>query len=353
MFDPGKRPLEPEREQPILYVGLMGFSLQQRAALEKVLTRPSGGCPAWRVGVFADADAWCVNGARISLLPDGNLRVTAGLPTEHTLNLRLEDVKRPIGFSTPLAARKFEATCTFDPASEADTHKMLRQFEGWLQPQLFRAALGALIVKRGVTLRGGSYQVRHRDTLLAVLDFRHGQAAISPTALPADLEDAIWDRQPGGASEPPERFLSCTPAQLIWTYARHSARDLLPRRYRDEVVFYRHAPRVPLSWLRDSELRLLSALSTGPGDFRTLCQRTGITEVDMARDLACLYYAGAVTSTRSKAAEPFSSRQDAAPPRATADDIDSLPDSHPNPSFEENRTVPATLDRSNRLLPGQ
>jgi len=353
MLDPGEELLEPAGEQPILYVGLMGFSLQQRVALEKIMTRQGDSGPAWRVGPFAEADAWCVNGSRISLQPDGNLRVMAGLPTEHVLSLRLEDVKRPIGFSKPLASRKFEATCTFDPASERDIQGMLRQFEDWLGPLLFRTALGALIVKKGVSLRGGNYHVRHEDTLLAVLDFRHGQAAISATASPAALAEASWDRRPDGANELPGSFLSCTPAQLIWTYARHCARDLLPRRYRDEVVFYRHAPRVPLSWLRDSELRLLSTLSTGPGDFHTLCQRTGTDESEMARDLACLYYAGAVTTTRSKASESFSSRQDSAPPRPASDNIDSIPDSHPNPSFEENRTVPATLDRINRLLSGQ
>jgi hypothetical protein len=343
MFDPGNTPLKPELEPPTLCVGMTGFSPPQRAALEKMIAQPKGGWAGWRVGPFWEADAWWVSGSRISLLPDGNLRVTAGSPTEQALTLRLQEVNRPVAFSTPLASRAFEATCTFDPASETDVHKTLLQFESWLQPLLFRSALGALIVKRGASLRGGIYHVRHGATLLAVLDFRHGKAALLPTALPIQLREAEWDRCPDGAHDLPEHFWYCTPAQLIWTHARHTVRDLLPRRYRAEVVFYRHAPRVPLSWLRDSALRLLSTLSIGPGDFQELHQRTGIAEADLASDLACLYYAGAITTTPSKAAQSaFAQHQDLSP-RAPVRESDSMPHRDTLPAFDADRTAPAML----------
>jgi hypothetical protein len=109
----------------------------------------------------------------------------AGRPQERTLTLRLEEVHRPVAFSTPLASNDLEAVCTFDPLSESAIHRVLLQFERWLQPMLFKAALGALIIERGTTLRGSIYHVMRQATLLAVLDFRHGHAAILPTAIAA------------------------------------------------------------------------------------------------------------------------------------------------------------------------
>ena len=141
-------------ERPILYVGMTGFSPQQRADLTAIVARPNGGWPIWRVGPFWEADAWWINGSRISLLPNGDLRILAGQPTEQALNLKLEEVNRPVAFSTPLAVPDFEPSCTFDPSSESSMHNVLQRFDVWLQPLLFRSALGALSLEGGTAPRG-------------------------------------------------------------------------------------------------------------------------------------------------------------------------------------------------------
>ena len=51
-----------------------------------------------------------------------------------------------MAFSTPLGSSDFVAVCTFDPGSESAIHRVLLQFDRWLQPMLFKAALGALII---------------------------------------------------------------------------------------------------------------------------------------------------------------------------------------------------------------
>ena len=112
-------------ETPTLGLGMVGFSPEQRTRLAAVIARPRPGSPQWRLVPFWEADAWWVSGTRISVLPDGNLRVSAGRPQEHALTLRLNEVNRPVAFSTPLAASHFEALCTFDPASELDIHAVL------------------------------------------------------------------------------------------------------------------------------------------------------------------------------------------------------------------------------------
>jgi hypothetical protein len=335
-------------EQPTLGLGMVGFSPEQRTALASLIAHPRPGLPSWRLVSFWDADAWWVNGSRVSVLPDGNLRVTAGRPQERTLTLRLEEVHRPVAFSTPLGSSDFEAVCTFDPGSESAIHRVLIQFDRWLQPMLFKAALGALIIERGTTLRGSIYHVTRQATLLAVLDFRHGHAAVLPTASPLDLIGAHWDRRPTGAHDLPESFALCTPAQLVWSYARHTTRDLLPARYRTEMIYYRHEPRVPMGWLRDSTLRVLSTLFTAPGDFRGLHERTEIPERALAEDLACLYYAGAVTTTPFKAAGSVQVRPQEPVPAASDDEVDSTMGRSTLPPIDAERTAPARLYQNPR-----
>jgi hypothetical protein len=335
-------------EQPTLGLGMVGFSPEQRTALASLIAHPRPGLPSWRLVSFWDADAWWVNGSRVSVLPDGNLRVTAGRPQERTLTLRLEEVHRPVAFSTPLGSSDFEAVCTFDPGSESAIHRVLLQFDRWLQPMLFKAALGALIIERGTTLRGSIYHVTRQATLLAVLDFRHGHAAVLPTASPLDLIGAHWDRRPTGAHELPGSFIPCTPAQLVWTYARHTTRDLLPARYRTEMIYYRHEPRVPMGWLRDSTLRVLSTLFTAPGDFRGLHERTEVPERALAEDLACLYYAGAVTTTPFKAAGSVQVRPQEPVPAASDDEVDSTMGRSTLPPIDAERTAPARLYQNPR-----
>jgi hypothetical protein len=249
-------------EQPTLGLGMVGFSPEQRTALASLIAHPRPGLPSWRLVSFWDADAWWVNGSRVSVLPDGNLRVTRRQAARAHPDAAARRSPPTGGFFHATGLSDFEAVCTFDPGSESAIHRVLLQFDRWLQPMLFKAALGALIIERGTTLRGSIYHVMRQATLLAVLDFRHGHAAVLPTASPLDLIGAHWDRRPSGAHELPGSFIPCTPAQLVWTYARHTKRDLLPARYRTEMIYYRHEPRVPMGWLRDSTLRVLSALFT-------------------------------------------------------------------------------------------
>jgi hypothetical protein len=300
-----------QAEQPILWVGMTGFSPQQREFLEASLVRPPG-YPRWQPSHFSDADVWWVNGAKVRLMPDGNLKVAAGLPTEHALNLNLSEVDRPVAFASPLASTDFEPKYAFDPASAPSIEAVLRQFESWLWLVRAQFTLGGQIIRRGAALRYGVYHVHQGGRLLAVLDFRQGKVAIKPRAHPVDLLQAEWDSRPIGAGGLPESFSHLTLEHLTWTYVRRSDRNMLPERYRSRLIHYRRPPGVPLRWLRDSQLILLRELFAEPGTMESLLHNTGLPAGQVERDLACLYYAGAVTTTSAKAAA-LSARQDSGP----------------------------------------
>ncbi|NPC57670.1 hypothetical protein [Caenimonas soli] len=304
----------------------------------------SAGSPSWRTCAFGDADAWFVNGQNVRVMPSGTLKVAPGLPTERALNLNLSEVDRPVAFALPLASGDIEPRCTFDPASKAATHGVLAQFEGWLRLLRVQFVLGAQLVAREAELRRGVYHVSYSGSLLAVLDLYEGKCAISPGAHPADLWEAQWDKRPVGAGATPPGFLAATPAQLAWAYVCRTDRDLLPARYVTDLIYYRHVPRVPVRWLRDSQLMLVRELSVEPATFEALRQRTGLTVRHLKQDLTCLYYATAITITRSKAAKLSVAREDSQPV-STEPGLHSLLSNEGNWEHGGDMTAPALLER--------
>jgi len=336
-------------EQPILWIGMSGFSPQQRATLDAFLERPAG-LPRWRTCGFGDADAWLVSGSRIQILPSGNLKVPPGLPTEQSVKLDLSEVDRPVAFATPLSSMELEPRCTFDPTAQASVHGVLLQFETWLRLVRTQFVLGSQIIRIGAQLRHGIYHVSSRGHLLAILDFREGKAAVSPRAHPFDMHEAQWDRRPPGARDVPEGFVPTSPAQLAWTYVRRTDRDMLPARYRAETIYFRGAPHVPMRWLRDSQLMLLRELSREPGTLSSLRQHTGFASAQMDHDLTCLYYAGAITTTKTKAKASHRTACDNSQPQSSGPGLESLLHGEEDTHYASDPTAPAQLDHEHGLI---
>lgn len=284
-----------------------------------------------------------VNGAKTRMTPEGNIRVSPGQPSERTLRLHWTDIKRPVAFSSPLASPELQPRLTFDAVSPADVHAVLREFETCLEPLRAQFALGMELIRRGTELRHGVFHISRQGRLLAVLDLRKGRAGLSPSACAADFRGARWDMRPVAAAGVPEGFIKTTPAQLAWTYARRTEHDVLPSRYRTRVIFLRGAPKVPLSWLTDTQLLLLRHLWREPCSASSLHARTGLKPDAMGRDLACLYFAGAITTTPAKA-RATNTRQDSVPP-SIGPGVQSMFDEGPRP-FAADDTVPATLNRT-------
>ncbi|AMO22226.1 hypothetical protein [Ramlibacter tataouinensis] len=284
-------------EQPVFGLGLSGFAPGEKKELESRLASRAGR-PRWRFGAFAEADAWWINGARVRLMPDGMLRIAPGLPNEKALRLDLAAVDRPVAFATPLALAEPGSHRQFDPRSPLSIEQTLLQFDAWLRQARAQFVLGARIVEAGEQFDGGVYHVSHENRLLAVIDFEQRRAAFMPRAHPVALWEARWSRRPTGAHDLPESFAPTTPAELAWMYARHSERNLLPSRYRHRTIHYRRVPRVPLRMLRDSQLQILNELATGGLTLDELEVRTAWPRQRLERDLACLYFANAITTAQ-------------------------------------------------------
>lgn len=296
-------------EQPVLWLGLAGFSARQGEKLAAMLSGTRAGWPVWQVSPFAEADAWWVNGSAVTLVQDGTLRVRGDGGTA-PFQLNMHEIDRPVAFASPLPPESFEPKYTFNPASEKSALGVLQHFEGWLRPLRAQFALGSQLMAREARLKPGVYHVSQKGTLLAVVNLRDWQVGLSPTARPIDFDEAQWDKRPDSAAGIPEKFVRVSLTQLMWAYSQRTANDVLPKRYRAGTIYYRRPPRLPMRWLKDSHLLLLRELSTGPGNLENLRQRTGLDAARLGRDLASLYFAGSITSTKSNAAAGARARED-------------------------------------------
>jgi hypothetical protein len=195
-----------------------------------------------------------------------------------------------------------EPLASFDLASPSGIQAALLALDTSLRAERAQFVLGSHIVQRGVQLRHGIFHVCRDGKFLAVLDFLRGKAGLAPDLHPVDAWDAEWHRRPAGAGDVPDNFVPATIAELAWAYLRRTDRDLLPARYRSALLSFRQPPRVPLRLLRDSQLLLLRELACKPATMESVGRRVGSAGPGLAHDLSCLYYAGAITTTPSKAA---------------------------------------------------
>lgn len=286
-------------ELPVLRLGLAGFSADEQDQLSAVLRQVSMG--TWQLAKFADSDAWAVNGARVQVLPDGTVRVASGVPGGRSLHLDLQDVDRPVAFGLPLNPRQLEPLDTFDAGSAPSVGAVLEKFEAWLRPLMAQFCLASRILEQESVLGPGVHHVVANGVLIAVVDMR-GEIGVRPTASVIDFENAVWHARPAAANAIPEQFVRTSLAQLMWQYAVRTSRDVLPKRYRTGQLYFRRPPRLPQRLLTDAHLLLLRELAGAPDDFQGLQQRTGLGATALARDLAALYFVGAITTNAKRAA---------------------------------------------------
>jgi len=111
---------------------------------------------------------------------------------------------------------------------------------------------------------------------------------------------------------------------------------------------------VPLHMLRDSQLLILFELSVRGAHLGELERRTALTRTRLEHDLACLYYAKALTTDERRAATPRSEFKNAAV-EATSSGIDRssrLWDESVGPPISAAPTTPVMLGRREDTTPG-
>jgi hypothetical protein len=286
-------------ELPRLRLGTVGFTAPQQTRLQAILSNLQGGLP-WRLARFPDADAWCVNGARTVAMPDDSVAVAAACADGRHIRLQTNDSNHPVVFSSPIRAKLPSSCVTFDLESPESTHAMLAKLEGWLRPTAIQFWLGGQIYRQGLDLSCSAFHVSVNGKLQAVISRRNGIGML-PIADPLRLHEAIWARRPEEADEIPRHFVRRGLAEVLWTFAVRTDRDLLPASMRTGLIYWCRAPQVSQRLLSDLHLLVIRELAHVPSSLDQLHQRTAVPVADIARALAALRVVGAISSDKQKA----------------------------------------------------
>lgn len=283
-------------EQPVLGLGLLGFSEQMGVRLQTWAAQTPSGWPEWRTCDPHLADAWMIAGDAVEVLGRDEVVIRHPHGSDERLTLNRVEVDRPLAFAAPLP-EGFASAEFFEADSEASVRQRLQRFEAWLRPLRSQFALGALLVEQlGACRSGDVVHVTLSGKLLAVIDIQRWQAALLIPARPVDLSMAEWVYGPALSKDIPPSFIRLPLHRVMWTYAVRTRRDVLPKRYREQRLYLRRVPRLPAHWFDEIHLSLMRELMARPASFSQLLERTGWPDHELARHIGALYHAGGLTT---------------------------------------------------------
>jgi hypothetical protein len=253
------------------------------------------------VAKFSEADAWCVSGAAADLLDDGTIRVPDSRHGQPDITIDFQKVNRPLVFTKPVAGRELEPLDQFDPASERAVQLVLKRFETALQHLRAQFSVGALIRRHVQKLQPATYHIVHLTTLLAVVDLSFRHVHYLADVSPLQLEQAVWLARPGepaSGGAVASKLAQASLSEVMWQFAQRSASDILPEQFATGAIRLRHAPRVPKTLLKESQIALLRMLSAKAMSLQELLQQNAsFNRAQLGRDLASLYFDGAIASS--------------------------------------------------------
>ncbi|MDB5850789.1 MAG: hypothetical protein JWP29_4541, partial [Rhodoferax sp.] len=141
----------------------------------------------------------------------------------------------------------------------------------------------------------------HGSTLLAVVDFSLRHVFYLPDLSPMQLEQAVWLprlKMEIGGNPATARFAQASLSEVMWQFAQRSAADVLPEQFVTGSIRLRHAPRVQKKLLKESQATLLRMLAVKATSLQDLLQQNAsFNRAQLGRDLAALYFDGAIASS--------------------------------------------------------
>ncbi len=246
----------------------------------------------WKVADASVADAYWVCGGTAQVGGAGVVRVPDRARGFVTLERRVPS--RLTFFSLPVADARIRPQYTFDPCSEGSVEYAFRQAEAVLRPLIMELLLAHCIAERMPQLRTRRYELTRRGKLVALVDMG-GAIGLNRQLTPQDIERAEW-RALRNAPGVPSEFHASTFAEMFSGYVDRIGIDLLPERYRTLPILLRTGVRIPPRAVQPVHFAILTDLSAEPFTFEELQFRHGLSAEVLARALAVLFYAGAITT---------------------------------------------------------
>lgn len=285
-------------EIPVLRLGFAGFSPEQEQAIQAAAA--ASRITHWSCGPMTGADAWFINGQCSQHLGEGRVRVASRQSGGRSVQLQLSEARRPVAMAEPVPSSLPAAIGRFDVSRPESVLQAIGVFEFVLAAEAAQFLLAAQIVDQQEVLGGGTFELRAKGQLIALVDMK-GDACVLPSARPSNFEVGVWSRVEREHMRVPGNFVRTSLAQLMWRYVSRSTRDLLPERYRKNAIFFRRPPRLDPVLVDEEHLLAMRELAIRPASYDELRGRLGMPDALLARTLAALYYVGSITTNRARA----------------------------------------------------
>lgn len=330
--------------RPALRLAVLGFA-GEHDMLDLLHARH--GVLPWEAADPADADAFWICGAATQVQEGGMVRVQGG-SWRGDMMLDLGALDRPAFFTLPLRDAQLKPALMFDPRLPASVNQAFGQLEERLHPLALQLSLAHEIALRLPELGAPAYQLVRRGEVLASVVLG-GAAAVDRRLAPPELARAEWKIVADAPQGAPPQFLRTTFAELLWIYVDRVDADLLPRRYREQTVYFRAVPRIAPRLMKDTHYAILSELGAEPQAFQQLQLNVGLRSRVLAQALSALYYAGAVTTSPERASKTGAPRREgdlsSDLPHAAFQPDSAQPFSlFGRPATDEKPTVPSPLE---------
>ncbi len=299
-------------EHPLLNLGVIGFSAEQRALILAQLnlnrTEHSAGEPAhpvWQITDYREANALLVNAQHIAGVDAQGLQFHAGTQGEAMVGLRPSELHVPYAISgalTPeMAALMHSAAPNTQLHDKRSVVHTLQYFESALRPLRTAYALAHHMTERTSELDDQHvFHIERDNQLQVILDVPMQRVMVREGLRPLDLEEAIWSPRPKSANNLPAGFVVWATEELGWLLAMHGASANVPARYFSKLIYLRRLPRARAHMLYPRHTLLLELLSQQGWKFLDLLAAVGYSEELLRRDLYALYLCHAITTTARK-----------------------------------------------------
>jgi hypothetical protein len=299
-------------QHPLLNLGVIGFSIEQRALIlaQLDLNRAEHGAgepehPVWQMTDYREANALLVNAQHIASVDAQGLHFHASTDVNAMMGLRPSELHVPYAVSgvlTPeISALMHSAAPNTQLHDKRSVIRTLQYFEAALRPLRTGFALACHITERTTELDDQHvFHIERDNQLQAILDVPTQRVMVREGLRPLDLDEAIWSPRPKSANSLPAGFVVWATEELGWLLAMHGASANVPGRYFSKLIYLRRMPRLRAHMLYPRHTHLLELLSQQGWKFIDLLAAVGYSEELLRRDLYALYLCHAITTTARK-----------------------------------------------------
>lgn len=312
-------------QHPLLNMGLIGFSAEQRAQVAQRLATNNAEAtqtdtdshkrastasestarhPVWEISDFREANALLLHAPYTE---DGKLQFDSPLNANSPVAVHLSELALPFAVQwTAWPAENLQNTSTVRTVhiDRPDSLvKTLQYFEALLRPLRTLFALADQMIERRSELDSKHvYHLMRNNMLDCIVDISRRHIMVRDGIRPIDVYDAAWLSRPLLANSQPQGFTIWTMEEAAWIYALHSPAVKLPARYLQAPIYFRRLPRVRTSMLYPRHTNLLETLGCAALTYDQLCECPDIDKANLERDLHGLYLCRAITTQSQKVA---------------------------------------------------